>query len=76
MEFEDAEFKFALEAIIASRNENGATLSEIRGLLLKILCLLRRPCFFIKMALLELFQKDLFYQSSVDKTLYQSKDIF
>lgn len=38
MELENAEFKFILEMIIISRNENGATLSEIRGLLLIILC--------------------------------------
>lgn len=33
MNFENEEFQFALEMIIASHNENGATLSDIRGML-------------------------------------------
>lgn len=33
MNFESEDFQFALEMIIVSRNENGATLTDIRGLL-------------------------------------------
>lgn len=32
MNFENGEFQFAVELIIANRNETGATLSDIRGL--------------------------------------------
>lgn len=31
MEVFDEEFQFALEMVVLNRNENGATLSEIRG---------------------------------------------
>lgn len=38
MNLENEEFQFALEMIIASRNENGATLADIRGLLVTFIC--------------------------------------
>lgn len=47
MNFENEEFQFALEMIIASHNENGATLSDIRGMLatnILFLLLIKMAC--------------------------------
>lgn len=45
MNFGNEEFQFALELLIAGRNENGATLSDIRGMFFSVLFSL---CFRLK----------------------------